>query len=103
MASLSTGPAYLQNSKGTIVGRINRSVALAFLSQVDENPLTTVIRVTEDDDERGRQIIRRYDEKDFALPDALSFAVMERIGTAHALTLDRHFAQYGWIMLPTPE
>jgi predicted nucleic acid-binding protein len=86
-----------------MVGRINRSVALAFLNQVDENALTTVIRVTEDDDERARQIIRRYDDKDFALPDALSFAVMERLGISHALSLDHHFAQYGWVILPTPE
>ncbi len=41
----------------------------------------------------------QYDDKDFSLTDATSFAVMERIRVPYAFTFDRHFAQYGFTVL----
>jgi predicted nucleic acid-binding protein len=34
--------------------------------------------------------------------DAVSFAVMERLGISAAFTFDAHFAQYGWSVLDEP-
>lgn len=60
---------------------------------------TTVVRVSAEDEERARAIIFQYDDKDFSLTDALSFAVMERLRIRAALSFDRNFAQYGFQLL----
>jgi len=49
--------------------------------------------------QRAKAIIYQYDDKDFALTDATSFTVMERIRVPSAFTFDRHFAQYGFTVL----
>lgn len=41
-----------------------------------------------------------HDDKDFSFTDALSFAVMERLRIRTAFSLDRHFAQFGWTLVP---
>jgi predicted nucleic acid-binding protein len=51
------------------------------------------------DERRAREIIAQYDDKDFTLTDATSFAVMERLGITYAFTFDHHFTQYGFIAL----
>lgn len=80
------------------LNRLGRGVARAFLASLDTSS-TVVVRVTEDDERRGRAIVFRYADKDFSLTDATSFAVMERLGVRHAFTFDRHFEQYGFINL----
>ncbi len=42
----------------------------------------TIIRVSEADEQRAHEIIYQYDDKDFSLTDATSFAVMERLHIA---------------------
>lgn len=63
---------------------------------------TAVIRVRAQDEERAKQILFRYTDKDFSFADAISFVVMERLGITQTFTFDRHFAQYGFTVL-TPE
>lgn len=58
-----------------------------------------VIRITEDDEKRGKAIIQQYHDKDFSLADAISFAIMERLGLRHAFTFDDHFRRYGFTVL----
>jgi predicted nucleic acid-binding protein len=67
-----------------------------------ERSSTVIVRVRASDERHAREIIATYDDKDFSLIDALSFAVMERLGITHAFSLDRHFAQYGFILLDQP-
>jgi predicted nucleic acid-binding protein len=55
--------------------------------------------VTPADVERAKAIIYQYDDRDFSLTDATSFAVMERLRIPTAFTFDRHFAQYGFTVL----
>jgi predicted nucleic acid-binding protein len=60
-----------------------------------------IIRPTEGDEERALDIIFGYTDKDFSFTDALSFAVMERLGIKVAFSLDEHFVQYGkFLVLP---
>ena len=52
---------------------------------------------------RAEDILAHYQDKTFSLTDALSFAVMERLGIQAAFSLDRHFAQFGWEMVALAE
>ena len=74
-----------------LLTRLSRAVAARFLTEIDRSP-TTIVRVTEEDEQRARAIIAQYQDKDFSLTDAASFAVMERLGISHAFTFDRNFA-----------
>jgi predicted nucleic acid-binding protein len=59
-----------------------------------------IVRVRSRDEDRAWQIITQYSDKDFSLTDAISFAVMERLGIKTAFSLDRHFTQFGWQTIP---
>jgi uncharacterized protein len=85
-----------------LLNRLNRSVARAFLQQLYEHSATTIVRVSVRDEQRARQIIATYMDKDFTFTDATSFAVMERLRIRHAFTFDDDFRQYGFTTL-TPE
>ena len=43
--------------------------------------------------------LTRYDDQDLSLTDAVSLAVMTERGITEALTLDRHFATAGFVLL----
>ena len=73
--------------------------AVRVLAELDAGSARAVIRAEEGDERRAREIIRRYADKDFSLTDAISFAVMERLGIDHAFAFDPHFAQYGVALL----
>jgi predicted nucleic acid-binding protein len=60
---------------------------------------TVVVRVRAADEARAREIIFHYSDKAFSFVDALSFAVMERLGIRHAFTFDDDFVQYGFAPL----
>ncbi len=81
------------------MGRHGRDVAARVLRDIDASAGTTVVRVSARDERRAREIIERYDDKEFSLTDAISFAVMERLRIGSAFTFDRHFAQYGFAVL----
>jgi predicted nucleic acid-binding protein len=83
-----------------LLTRMDRNVAARALSDIDDNNVLTVIRVSVADEARVREIIRQYRDKDFSLTDATSFAVIERLGIRYAFTLDHNFTQYGFIVLP---
>jgi predicted nucleic acid-binding protein len=51
------------------------------------------------DEERAKEIIRKYIDKNFSYTDATSFAVMERLGLKEAFGFDPHFQQYGLKLL----
>ncbi len=54
-----------------------------------------VLRVLSSEEERAREILARYTDKDWTLCDAISFAVLESRPGVSAFTFDRHFRQYG--------
>ncbi len=81
-----------------LLARRGRVVASRVLHQLDQSS-ATIVRVSLRDERQARQIIERYDDKDFSLTDATSFAVMERLRIDVAFTFDRNFAQYGFQVL----
>lgn len=50
--------------------------------------------------QKAWEIFRRYGDKDYSFVDCTSFALMEKIKTREAITLDHHFAQYGFTVSP---
>jgi predicted nucleic acid-binding protein len=76
-----------------ILRRLGRDLAASWLQQAYESFI--VIRPTEEDERRACEIIFGYTDKDFSFTDAISFAVMERLGITVALSLDEHFVQFG--------
>jgi uncharacterized protein len=82
-----------------ILNRLGHHLADRFLAQLRQSPATTLIRVSEQDEEQALTLIARYRDKDFSITDATSFVVMERLGITHAVSFDRDFRQYGIIVL----
>jgi predicted nucleic acid-binding protein len=58
-----------------------------------------VVRVDERDEFRARQILQHHRDKDYSLTDATTFAIMERLGIVEAFSFDRHFRQYGFLVI----
>ncbi len=54
-----------------------------------------VERATAEDEVRAVEIISSFSDKTFSYTDAVTFAVMERLGLKTALAFDKHFAQFG--------
>lgn len=81
-----------------ILSVLGISQAAQFLKDMDESK-TVVIRVRASDEERAKQILFQYDDKDFSFADAISFAVVDRLGIRLAFAFDRHFTQYGLTVL----
>ena len=88
----------LAETHALLSNRLSQQIATRFLRDMEHSP-TTLLWVTPRDVERARAIIYQYDDKDFSLTDAASFAVMERLRIPAAFTFDRHFAQYGLTVL----
>jgi predicted nucleic acid-binding protein len=88
----------LIESHALILSVLGRARAARFLSDMEESN-TVVIRVRAADEERAKQILFQYDDKDFSFADAISFAVMERLDIRLAFAFDRDFAQYGFTVL----
>mgnify|MGYP000170865927 CR=1 FL=1 len=82
-----------------LLNRTGRRMAALVLADVEASTSTTVVHVGVGDDLREREIVYGYTDKDFSLTDAISFAVMERLGISQAFTLDRNFVQFGWSVL----
>ena len=81
-----------------LLNRLGRDLSALVLQQIDRGT-TTIVRVSAADERRAREIIALHDDKDYSLTDAMSFAVMERLHIDVAFTFDRHFAQYGFVVL----
>ncbi len=80
--------------------RADRALGLQFLRMLPI-PRLDVVGSTPDLEERAvRNWIEPYDDHDFSLCDAVSFAVMKDRGIRQALALDRHFAAAGFEVLP---
>jgi len=83
-----------------ITRRRNPRFALDLLTQIEASA-TTIVPVTADDQAAARLLLAQRQDKLYSLTDALSFAVMERLGISRVFTFDRNFEQHGF-QLVTP-
>lgn len=96
---LVTSNFVLAESHALVLSRLGSSQARKFLQSVLQGKVV-VERVSEIDEDRARGILFRYVDKTYTYTDSTSFAAMERLGIERAFTFDRHFAQYGFGMVP---
>ena len=79
------------------LSKAGRDAGLRFLRGLEESSLR-IVRATVEDEASARAIIYGYSDKEFSLADAISFAVMERLGLNVALSFDRDFQRYGFTL-----
>lgn len=90
----------LAETHALLVARLRRAdTAFEFLTDIYGSDSTTIIRVTERDEQRALEILARTRDKLYSFTDVASFVVMERLGISQAFSFDRNFAQYGLQLL----
>lgn len=80
-----------------ILNRLGRDSALVALARIYASA-TRIVRATEADERRGRDIVAQQSDKDYSLVDTISFAIMERLHLRLAWTYDHHFHQFGFTL-----
>ena len=60
-----------------------------------DNPVVKIERPSVADEEQGIEILRANRDKSYSFCDAVSFAVMLRLGINRVVTFDHHFRQFG--------
>lgn len=55
----------------------------------------SVVRALPREEQRAKELLARYTDKDWTLCDAVSFAVLYSRSVKRAFTFDHHFKQYG--------
>ena len=93
--SLITANFIVAEAHALILHRLGHDAATAFLRGFEGSRIV-VIRASVEDERNAHEIIYRYTDKLFSLTDAISFAVMDRLGIATAFTFDRDFERYGF-------
>jgi predicted nucleic acid-binding protein len=83
-----------------LLRRGGRRAALRFLEEVGREPIVVETSGPELEERALLDWIIRFDDQEFTLTDAVSFAVMNERGIHEALTLDRHFAAAGLTVVP---
>ena len=74
-----------------LLRKLGRSLALEWLLSGG----LPVLRVSPQEEQRAREILERYNDKDWSLCDAISFAVIDSRSIDAAFSFDRHFLQFG--------
>jgi predicted nucleic acid-binding protein len=82
-----------------ILSRLGRNRAVTWGESFMRGKLVELLRVGEDHERRAWEIILAFEDKEFSYTDATSFAVSESMGIREALSLDRHFREYGQLQV----
>lgn len=85
-----------------MVRRLPRQATLAFVAELQDNPLVTVVYVDESLHREALVLLQQRLDKTWTLCDAVSFLLMQQRGIVEALTTDAHFEQAGFIRLLRP-
>ncbi len=82
--------------------RITRPQILAFVDSLKAAPFLDITHVDVALDAAAWGLLKARRDKEWSLVDAASVVVMRQLGLSEALTTDHHFAQAGFVRLPTP-
>ncbi len=80
-----------------VVAYVSRSprLRLQVLDDAERNPVMLWEPVSRQDEAAALKLLRTHHDKSYSFCDAVSFALMERLGVRRALSFDDHFRQYG--------
>ena len=84
----------------TIRFRLGLDAAEAWWLQIDNSSRLQIESIDEARGARARLLFFRYRDKDFSLTDCSSFVLMHELKIRSALTLDHHFRQMGFEVIP---
>jgi len=84
----------------SLLRRVHRAAALAFLLNVRRSPNEVVVSIADFEDQAVHDWIQRCGDQDFSLADSVSFAVMSERSIEEALTLDHHSRVAGFRTRP---
>lgn len=74
-----------------LLRKLGRTLALEWLLRGS----LPVVRVSPREEQRAKEVLAIYRDKDWSLCDAISFAVIEARGIELAFSFDSHFVQFG--------
>ncbi len=77
-----------------------RSIACALIEKIQADKRTKIVPFSGKMFVTAFNLYKNRPDKDWGLVDCFSFAAMAGAGCLHALTLDTHFQQAGYIILP---
>ena len=76
--------------------RTGAEAASAFLKNANESQRIEIVYPNARLEAEAKRILRQYEDQDFRLADAISFAFMRQNGLTEAFAYDRHFATAGF-------
>lgn len=79
--------------------RLRRAI-IDLIDQIAQDPQVFIISQSPEQFDEAFSLLRVVvDDKEWSITDCASFLAMERFGIREALTSDRHFEQYGFVIL----
>ena len=97
---LTTTDYVIDETLTTIRFRLGLEAAETWWLQVDESARLRIEAIDERRRERARSLFFRYRDNDFSFTDCSSFVLMRELRIRRVLTLDHHFRQMGFEVIP---
>ena len=97
---LTTTDYVIDETLTTLRFRLGLDAAEAWWLQIDGSSRLRIESIDESRSERARALFFRYRDKDFSFTDCCSFAVMRELRIRRVLTLDHHFRQMRFEVVP---
>jgi predicted nucleic acid-binding protein len=79
---------------------LGQQAAVRFLDILEASPRIHRVAVDLPLEQTAERILRQYTDQRFSYTDAVSFAVMQRLGLIDAFAFDHHFATFGFVCVP---
>lgn len=80
--------------------KIGHAAAVEFGYTLLHSRVVRILEVTREVRERAWAYFKTHRDKGYSFTDCTSFVIMQDLGLARAFTLDRHFHQAGFEVLP---
>lgn len=97
---LTTTDYVIDETLTTIRFRLGLHAAEAWWLQIDGSARLRIESIDEARRERARSLFFGYRDKNFSFTDCCSFVLMRELRIRWVLTLDRHFRQMGFEVVP---
>lgn len=82
-----------------VLQSLGSTKGLIFLANIYDGGLT-IERALDIDEQQARSYLERFDDQSIPYYDAISFAVMKRLGISKAFAFDWHFRLIGFVTIP---